>query len=122
MYSCQLHSEQEREANIARNRALLSQLDLTLDIPKKRPAPKEKTKAKPVQPAKKRVKREPAPVAPLRQSTRLRRRAPDPDETPEKKRKREVRFEGVSLQQCLTHSGCFSKKKSFFVRSKTRSG
>ncbi|GJE95189.1 WD40 repeat domain-containing protein [Phanerochaete sordida] len=82
--------EEEREANIARNRALLAQLDITLDIPKK-PAPKEKKpKAKPVQPAKKRVKREAAEAAlPTRTSTRLRRSAPDPNETPEKKRKRE---------------------------------
>jgi WD repeat-containing protein 76 len=82
-------SEAEREANIARNRALLAQLDVTLDIPTK-PAAKEKGKAKPAQPARKRVKREEQPALPTRQSTRLRRSAPDPNETPEKKRKREV--------------------------------
>lgn len=79
--------EEEREANIARNRALLAQLDISLDIPKK-PAPKEKAKAKPVQP-RKRVKREVEPALPTRTSSRLRRSAPDPNETPEKKRKRE---------------------------------
>lgn len=82
------HSEAEREANIARNRALIAQLDIDLDIPRK---PSPKPKAKPAPSTKKRVKRVPAPVVPLRQSTRLRKTAPDPNESPAKKRKREVR-------------------------------
>lgn len=89
IYLTPIASEDEREANIARNRALLAEFDVSLDVPKP-VVKKEKTKAKPVQPAKKRVKREEKPVLPVRQSTRLRRSAPDPNETPEKKRKREV--------------------------------
>ena len=80
------HSEAEREANIARNRALIAQLDVTLDIPK---TESHKPKAKPVQPAKK-TKRAPAPIVPLRQSSRLKRSAPDPTESPAKRRRREV--------------------------------
>ncbi|KAJ3989377.1 WD40-repeat-containing domain protein [Lentinula detonsa] len=83
--------EREREANIARNRALLEQLELKqavegLGFPEKQ-AP-QKTKAKPVQPAKK-VKKE--ADAPRRQSARLRSAATlDPNESPSKKRKREA--------------------------------
>ncbi|KAF7795619.1 hypothetical protein EIP86_006784 [Pleurotus ostreatoroseus] len=77
-------SEAEREANIARNRALIAQLDISLDIPKKEPPAKKKPK--PVQPAKR--KRESTPV-PLRQSSRLRRTVADPAESPAKKRRRE---------------------------------
>lgn len=106
-------SEEEREANIARNRALLAQLDVTLDIPK--PVVKEKTKAKPVQPAKKRVKREEKPVLPVRQSTRLRRGAPGPNETPEKKRKREVRC------HIIDHAPELTSHISMGANSKTRS-
>lgn len=86
-------SEREREANIARNRALLEQLELkqavdSLGFPAKAPP---KTKAKPVQPTKK-VKKE--AEAPRRQSARLRSSAAiDPDESPSKKRKREVSTE-----------------------------
>ncbi|EKM55479.1 uncharacterized protein PHACADRAFT_208996 [Phanerochaete carnosa HHB-10118-sp] len=80
--------EEEREANIARNRALLAQLDVSLDIPKKH-VTAEKPKVKPVRSAKQRLKREAGPALPTRTSSRLRRSVPDPDETPEKKRKRE---------------------------------
>ena len=90
------YSELEREANIARNHALLAELELkeavsALGIPK--PAPtKAKSNAKPIQPAKK-VKRERnEDAAPRRTSARL--RAPpaiDPNESPNSKRKREVR-------------------------------
>ncbi|KIK08312.1 hypothetical protein K443DRAFT_128691 [Laccaria amethystina LaAM-08-1] len=84
--------EIEREANIARNRALLEQLELkqaveTLGVPKHKGA--AKSTAKPVQPAK-RVKRERLePEAPRRQSARLRRDTFDPDESPSKRQKRE---------------------------------
>lgn len=82
-------SEQEREANIARNRALLEQLELkdataALGVPLK---PKT-ARAKPI-PAVKRVKREPAVQAPRRQSARLLKSdLVDPNETPAQKRKR----------------------------------
>ncbi|KAF9075245.1 WD40-repeat-containing domain protein [Rhodocollybia butyracea] len=81
--------EREREANIARNRALFEQLELkqavdTLGFPAKE-AP-SKPKAKPVQPAKK-TKKE--PEAPRRQSARLRGAVVDPNESPSRKRKRE---------------------------------
>ncbi|TFK42537.1 WD40-repeat-containing domain protein [Crucibulum laeve] len=82
--------ELEREANIARNRALLEQLELKqavsdLPIPKSKTA---KSKAKPVQPVN-RNKREREPEAPRRQSARLRKDTVDPNETPAQKRKRE---------------------------------
>ena len=86
------YSEQEREANIARNRALLEQLELkdavaALGVPAK-PKPGPKPKAKPV-PATKRVKRELTEEAPRRQSARLRKDLPvDPNETPAQRRKR----------------------------------
>ncbi|KAJ4475167.1 WD40-repeat-containing domain protein [Lentinula edodes] len=83
--------EREREANIARNRALLEQLELKqavdgLGFPDKQPPPK--TKAKPVQSTKK-VKKE--TDAPRRQSARLRSAATiDPNESLSNKRKREA--------------------------------
>ncbi|KAJ8584936.1 WD40 repeat-like protein [Rhizopogon salebrosus TDB-379] len=85
--------EREREVNIARNRALLDQLDLKdavtqLGVPPKL-KPNPRTRAKPVQPAKK-VKREREIVeAPRRQSARLKKEVVDPNETPAQKRKRE---------------------------------
>ncbi|KAL1761756.1 WD40-repeat-containing domain protein [Schizophyllum commune] len=90
--------ELEREANIARNRALLAALELDnaskdLGFPAKPPpdAKKDTPKAKPVQPRKKRERKEETPV-PRRQSTRLRTTI-DPNESPSKKRKREADFE-----------------------------
>ncbi|KAL1676964.1 WD40-repeat-containing domain protein [Schizophyllum commune] len=90
--------ELEREANIARNRALLAALELDnaskdLGFPAKPPpdAKKDTPKAKPVQPRKKRERKEETP-APRRQSTRLRTTI-DPNESPSKKRKREADFE-----------------------------
>ena len=79
------HSERERQATIARNRALLAQLDLANAASVFQPTPK--SKAKPVQP---RVKKPKEPAMPTRQSTRLRRVVIDPNETPAAKRKREV--------------------------------
>ncbi|KAF9242088.1 WD40-repeat-containing domain protein [Melanogaster broomeanus] len=85
--------EQEREANIARNRALLEQLGLKDEVStfgvQLKPKPAPKPKAKPIQPSK-RVKREATAEAPRRQSTRLRKDLVDPNETPEQKRKREA--------------------------------
>ncbi|KAL1747567.1 WD40-repeat-containing domain protein [Schizophyllum fasciatum] len=98
--------ELEREANIARNRALLASLELdntsaALGFPAK-PAPDaknakdaSKSKAKPVQPRKKRAREEEAPV-PRRQSTRLRTATViDPNESPSKRRKREAEAEAL---------------------------
>ncbi|KAH7889221.1 WD40-repeat-containing domain protein [Phlebopus sp. FC_14] len=93
--------ELEREANIARNRALLEQLDLkdavsSLGVPKPAPKPAQKPKAKPIQPSAKRSKREreaasAAAEAPRRQSARLRKEPEaDPNETPAQRRQREA--------------------------------
>ncbi|OJA08161.1 hypothetical protein AZE42_03594 [Rhizopogon vesiculosus] len=85
--------EREREANIARNRALLEKLDLAdavnqLGVPPK-PKPTPRTRAKPIQPAKK-VKRERDIMeAPRRQSARLKKEVVDPNETLAQKKKRE---------------------------------
>ncbi|OCH95046.1 WD40 repeat-like protein [Obba rivulosa] len=83
--------ELEREANIARNREILAQLDMdmpTIPIPiKRKEAPS--TKAKPIQPSKKAKREKTTPVAPTRQSARLRKTVADPNESPSKKRKRE---------------------------------
>lgn len=91
----QLNSEIEREANIARNRALLEELELKqavsdLGIPKTKIKPPTATKAKPVQPSK-RPKREWSEVeAPRRQSSRLKKETIDPNESPATRKKREV--------------------------------
>ncbi|KAF7967098.1 hypothetical protein HWV62_35909 [Athelia sp. TMB] len=88
--------ELEREANIARNRALLEQLELketvaSLGLPA---APPAQTKAKPVQPTKK-VKREREESEAPRRSSRRLKTVPlaDPNESPESKRKREAEEE-----------------------------
>ncbi|KAH9842704.1 WD40 repeat-like protein [Rhodofomes roseus] len=81
--------ELEREANIAKNRALLATLDVTADLPP--PKKREKTAqptAKPVQAANK-TKREKQAPPPVRQSVRLRKPVVDPNESVAKKRKRE---------------------------------
>ncbi|KAI6128280.1 WD40-repeat-containing domain protein [Pisolithus thermaeus] len=83
--------EIEREANIARNRALLEELGLkdtstSLGLP---PKHTPKAKAKPGQPAK-RPKREHVEQAPRRLSARLRKEVIDPHETPTQRRKREA--------------------------------
>jgi len=90
-------SELERQANIARNKALLEELELADAVnnigfsKKSSPPPKAKSKAKPVQPAK-RAKREVVEdPGPRRQSARLKRSADDPNESPQKKRARLVR-------------------------------
>ncbi|KAH9005298.1 WD40 repeat-like protein [Lactarius hatsudake] len=89
--------ELEREANIARNRALIEQLQLksaSASITEKakvpaKPKQQQKPKTKPVQPIKK--EKRAVQEAPRRTSARLRgsTSAVDPDETPAQKRKRE---------------------------------
>ncbi|KAF9013865.1 WD40-repeat-containing domain protein [Cyathus striatus] len=87
--------ELEREANIARNRALLEQLELKQAVdglglpPPKGKSKSSATKGKPVQPAKRKREREPLPEAPRRQSARLRKNVIDPNESPGQRRKRE---------------------------------
>lgn len=88
------HSEIEREANIARNRALLEELELkdavaSLGLSKPPPG---KSSAKPVQSAKRVKRQRTEDVGPRRTSARLR-TAPviDPNESPRSKRQREVR-------------------------------
>ena len=83
-----LHSELERQANIARNRALLESLDIQ-NVTEGLKSKKREIKARPVQPAK-RVKVEKI-LAPIRQSARLRKIVELPNESPSKKRKRLVR-------------------------------
>ncbi|KAF9265426.1 WD40 repeat-like protein [Marasmius fiardii PR-910] len=88
--------ELEREANIARNRAILEQLELKQAVEdlgfRSKSQPPPKTKAKPIQPAKKAKKEQSEVEGPRRQSARLR-NIIDPDESPAKKRKREAEIE-----------------------------
>ncbi|KAF9053743.1 WD40 repeat-like protein [Hymenopellis radicata] len=87
--------EIDREANIARNRALLEQLELKQAVEGlgfSKPKEPKKSKAQPVQPSKK-AKKEPVDVpVTRRQSARLR-HIPEPDESPGRKRKREAEVE-----------------------------
>ncbi|KZT68200.1 WD40 repeat-like protein [Daedalea quercina L-15889] len=79
--------ELEREANIARNRALLATLgDITADLPTAKKGRHSSSKS--VQ-AVKRTKRERDTPVPTRHSARLRKPMVDPNESPAKKRKRE---------------------------------
>lgn len=86
-------SELERQANIARNQALLESLNLkdaTANIVSRKREIENEKRAKPIQPAKK-IKREKLAIQePRRQSLRLRKPVIDPNESPAKKRKREV--------------------------------
>lgn len=101
------NSELEREAKIARNRALIEQLDIknvaaSVAGPATKAKASAKPKAKPVQP----IKREKRVVddAPRRVSARLRIAMIDPDETPAQKRKREVRsFYLAVLLTCVSN-------------------
>lgn len=82
--------ELEREANIARNKALLQQLELKQAVDSLPTKSKAKSAAKPIQPARReKRKREPEEELPRRQSARLRRGVVDPNETPEERVKRE---------------------------------
>ncbi|KAG6898377.1 hypothetical protein C0992_009052 [Termitomyces sp. T32_za158] len=97
-------NEKEREANIARNRALLEELELKQAVAglgftptSSKPAPK--SRAQPVQ-SKKRVKKVALDVeAPRRQSSRLKRAAIDLDESPLKRQKREAELEVLRAQE-----------------------
>ena len=111
MLLCLNLSELERQANIARNKALLEDLELSdavnnIGFSKKPPLPpsKAKAKARPVQPTK-RAKREVfEDPGPRRQSARLKRSADDPNEGPEKKRARLVStlINTAAIVSCLT--------------------
>lgn len=86
-----MYSELEREANIARNRALLEGLEISqgsaaLGIVKN---VKAKSTTKPVQSAK-RKRKDPEEEPPRRQSARLQKAVVDPNETPAQRKKREV--------------------------------
>jgi hypothetical protein len=87
------YSELERAANIARNKALLEELELKEAV-SSMAAPSKKTerekKAKPIQPRKSVPKKETEDDGLRRQSARLRRTTVNPNETPAQKRKREV--------------------------------
>ncbi|KAK0450927.1 WD40 repeat-like protein [Armillaria borealis] len=90
--------EIDREANIARNRALLEELELKqavegLGFPTKPTKNEAKKKAQPVQPSKrKQTKTEDHEPTVRRQSARLR-NVTDPNESPSRKRKREAELE-----------------------------
>ncbi|KAK0503322.1 WD40-repeat-containing domain protein [Armillaria luteobubalina] len=90
--------EIDREANIARNRALLEELELKqavegLGFPAKPTKTETKKKAQPVQPSKKKqTKTEEQEPTVRRQSARLR-NVTDPNESPSRKRKREAELE-----------------------------
>ncbi|KIY43382.1 WD40 repeat-like protein, partial [Fistulina hepatica ATCC 64428] len=90
--------EKERQANIARNKALFEQLELKsavaqLGFPANKPA-SAKSQAKPVQSHKKRrTTMSPPERIVTRQSARLRNTTADPNESPAKKRKREAEEE-----------------------------
>ena len=86
-------SELERQANIARNQALLEQIFQGEEslVSRKRKVEEEKANKKQAKPvgSEKRIKRE-TPEPPRRQSARLRREVKDPNESPAQRRKREV--------------------------------
>ncbi|KAG6874192.1 hypothetical protein C0995_003738 [Termitomyces sp. Mi166 len=95
--------ELEREANIARNRALLEELELKQAVSGLGFTPSAsklapKAKAQPVQPRKR--KKEIIEVeAPRRQSSRLKKAAIDLDESPSKRQKREAESELIRAQE-----------------------
>lgn len=84
--------ELDREANIARNRALMEGLEV---ISSGFGTVKEKSAAKPVQPAKRKRKEE----VPRRQSARLRKVVVPSNETPAQKKKREAEEEAFRIKQ-----------------------
>lgn len=81
-------SEKEREANIAKNRALLAQLDIGLGFPTSKSKPQKGIK--PVQASQPRKRKAAELLAPRRQSSRLNKPVVNPHETPKERRKREV--------------------------------
>ncbi|KAJ7343432.1 WD40-repeat-containing domain protein [Mycena albidolilacea] len=87
--------ELERERNIARNKALLEQLQLKQAVESLVPvkASTSKSHAKPIQSAKTKRPREEVTEGPRRQSARLRRGAIDPNESPSERKRREAEWE-----------------------------
>ncbi|KAF9464748.1 WD40 repeat-like protein [Collybia nuda] len=90
--------EIEREANIARNRALLEELELKqavvdLGIPRTETKVSPVTKAKPVQSSRRPRPEKLEAEAPRRQSLRLRKETVDPNESPSKRKRREAELE-----------------------------
>ncbi|KAF8892545.1 WD40 repeat-like protein [Infundibulicybe gibba] len=90
--------EIEREANIARNRALLEELELKqavegISLGKSKAKPAAETAAKPVQPNRKLKRERNEPEAPRRQSSRLKKEAIDLSASPAKRQKREAEIE-----------------------------
>ncbi|KAJ7685238.1 WD40-repeat-containing domain protein [Mycena polygramma] len=87
--------ELERERNIARNKALLEQLQLKQAVQNLVPVKTKATKsqAKPIQSAKAKRPREEVQEGPRRQSARLRKDAIDPNESPSKRQRREAEYE-----------------------------
>lgn len=85
------YSELDREANIARNLAIMQGLALhhSSSLLGKTKNEKPKPNAKPVQPAK-RKRKDLEEEAPRRQSARLRKTTVVPNETPAERKKREV--------------------------------
>lgn len=96
-------SEKEREANIAKNRALLAQLDIGLGFPASKSKPQKGIK--PVQASQPRKRKAAELPAPRRQSSRLNKPVVNPHETPKERRKREVftryRMYRASVVNCL---------------------
>lgn len=103
-----LSSELERQANIARNVALLEELNVkeaAAGLISRKVVEKDvKSKSKPVQPRVKRARAESAAVEPRRQSLRLRKEVADPNESPAKKRRREASNSKSMLSGLLTQS------------------
>jgi hypothetical protein len=84
--------EFERERNIARNKALLEQLNLKQAVDDLIPVKTKpvKSQAKPIQSAKTKRPREDTTDGPRRQSARLQKDVVDPNESPSKRKRREV--------------------------------
>ncbi|KAJ6630858.1 WD40-repeat-containing domain protein [Mycena sp. CBHHK59/15] len=87
--------EIEREKNIARNKALLEQLQLKQAVEDLVPAQSKaaKSQVKPIQPRKPKRPREETTEGPRRQSARLRKEIVDPNESPTKRKRREAEME-----------------------------
>ncbi|KAJ7449864.1 WD40-repeat-containing domain protein [Mycena latifolia] len=88
--------ELERERNIARNKALLEQLQIkqaVKDLIPVKPNAVVKSQAKPIQSSKAKRPRDEAADGPRRQSARLRKEVVDPNESPSKRKRREAEME-----------------------------
>ncbi|KAJ7452352.1 WD40-repeat-containing domain protein [Mycena galericulata] len=87
--------ELERERNIARNKALLEQLQLRQAVDDVIPVKSKPTKsqAKPVQSSKNKRPRDDVSEGPRRKSARLQKEVIDPNESPSKRKRREAQME-----------------------------